>query len=174
MSTCNRLDLQTLGFQPVMPKNVPITDVYEPVTHTLSTNYTYKFSPNCVAATFWLKLGSRNAGISMNKIELHSYHRVLQVCWWYVTPWHVQHLLLHMKFGPASHTYSLKFSPHCGSNTFKLCSSTIWWNIGSRNVGIRVNKIEFRSSYGSSSLLIIYLSHRGHIAISIHFSIEGA
>ena len=24
MSTCNRLDLQTLGSQPVMPKNLPI------------------------------------------------------------------------------------------------------------------------------------------------------
>ena len=25
MSTCNRLDLGTLGFQPIMPKNLPIT-----------------------------------------------------------------------------------------------------------------------------------------------------
>ena len=28
MSTCNWLDLQTLGFQPVMPKISPITDVH--------------------------------------------------------------------------------------------------------------------------------------------------
>ena len=27
MSTCNRLDLQALGSQPVMPKNLPITDI---------------------------------------------------------------------------------------------------------------------------------------------------
>ena len=25
MSTCNQLDLQTLGYQPVLPKNLPIT-----------------------------------------------------------------------------------------------------------------------------------------------------
>ena len=29
MSTCNRLDLQTLGSQPVMPKNLPDHWLYE-------------------------------------------------------------------------------------------------------------------------------------------------
>ena len=27
MSTCNRLDLQTLGSQPVMPKNLPLEEI---------------------------------------------------------------------------------------------------------------------------------------------------
>ena len=31
MSTCNRLDLQTLGSQPIMPKNSPNTDSNEPL-----------------------------------------------------------------------------------------------------------------------------------------------
>ena len=36
MSTCNRLDLQTLGSQPVMPKNLPEHRQGEPAA-TLAT-----------------------------------------------------------------------------------------------------------------------------------------
>ena len=34
MWTCNRLELQTLGFQPVMPKNLPITKLTQQLPHS--------------------------------------------------------------------------------------------------------------------------------------------
>ena len=40
MWTCNRLDLQTLGFQPIMPKNLPNHCIQEVVFENSPSDHT--------------------------------------------------------------------------------------------------------------------------------------
>ncbi len=60
MSTCNRLDLKTLGSQPVMPKNLPIT----------LWNYHYWFSSKMVIKSMNLEILKCTVTVDYNIIYM--------------------------------------------------------------------------------------------------------